>query len=235
MVDTFVTCSIPVAASMRCVRGCADPVRGRDLDQLLAAGHGQPQARGVLEAAEHRLDATFGLLELGGDEATDVTPVTRMVPGRLSCSEGIRRFLTWQEPVHVTPGGQLARPGDVSVGAPVVGGAGRTCGGLARGGQWGRCHPQQPSQPPGQPPVPATEQADQGGDEQRPDHGGVDEDAHPERGADNPDVGPWGGGERGEGEEQDQRGGGHEPPDSPPTTALAVDPVLSHSSRIRAG
>src|SRR5207302_201731 len=69
-----------------------------------------------------------------------------------------------------------------------------------------------------QPPVPAAEQRDDGGDEQRADHGRVEEDARGELGGEDFVFGLWAGGQRDEREEQDQRGARDKPAGAPDTS-----------------
>src|SRR4029453_13628467 len=77
------------------------------------------------------------------------------------------------------------------------------------GGGWRP--PQGSGGPGGQPPVPAAEQADQGGYQQRPDHGGVQQDAGAKAGGEHLEGGLRSGGQGGEGGEQDQGGAGDQP------------------------
>jgi hypothetical protein len=77
------------------------------------------------------------------------------------------------------------------------------------GGGWG--HAQGSGGPGGQPPVPAAEQADQGGHQQRPDHGGVQQDAGAKAGGEDLEGGLGPGGQGGERREQDQGGAGDQP------------------------
>src|SRR5215211_9166432 len=77
-----------------------------------------------------------------------------------------------------------------------------------------RLDPQQPRWPSGQPPVPAPHEGDHGRDDERPDNGGVQKDSRRQAGGHHLDVGLGSRGHRGEREEQDERGAGHEPPGS---------------------